>query len=122
MNLGLDWLIRFIPGNIDKKFTKGTDSLREICYQFIREKRESQKGSREETTDILSKLMDTNEFSDEELVDQLLTFIAAGWVWIIPQFAPRSADYYNQGANLHGSQSRNYILYLDLVGIRSRLR
>ncbi|KAJ5756253.1 hypothetical protein N7533_005796 [Penicillium manginii] len=78
MNLGLDWLIRFIPGNIDKKFTKGTDSLREICYQFIREKRESQKGSREETTDILSKLMDTNEFSDEELVDQLLTFIAAG--------------------------------------------
>lgn len=34
----------------------------------------------ENATDILSKLMETNEFSDEELVDQLLTFIAAGLV------------------------------------------
>jgi cytochrome P450 len=44
----------------------------------VREKRGFIKREREESIDLLSKLMKSNDFSDDELVDQLLTFLAAG--------------------------------------------
>lgn len=80
MSLGLGSFVKFVPGNIDMEVTNSTDTLRQICYQFLHDKRARQKLAGANATDILSKLMETNEFSDEELVDQLLTFIAAGLV------------------------------------------
>jgi cytochrome P450 len=44
----------------------------------VREKRGFIKRESEESIDFLSKLMKSNDFSDDELVDQLLTFLAAG--------------------------------------------
>ncbi|KAH0837735.1 hypothetical protein AYO21_09358 [Fonsecaea monophora] len=52
--------------------------LRLICRQFVREKRERMKGSQDQSVDTLASLIKANIFSDEELVDQLLTIIAAG--------------------------------------------
>ena len=72
------WLLRFIPGGVDKRFTIATDNLRRICRTFVRDKRELLKSGKEEAIDILSQLMKSNDFSDGELVDQLLTIIAAG--------------------------------------------
>ncbi|OQD84618.1 hypothetical protein PENANT_c012G03916 [Penicillium antarcticum] len=86
----LHWLNQFVPGRIDAKLESATDSLRRTCIHFVHEKREKSAAMGSESTDILSKLMETNEFSNEELVDQLLTFIAAGhettsstFAWVI---------------------------------------
>lgn len=46
-------------------------------YSVLHDKRAERNLFEIEATDILSKLMEANEFSDEELVDQLLTLIAA---------------------------------------------
>ena len=72
------WLLRFIPGGVDKRFTIATDNLRRICRTFVRDKREVLKSGKDESIDVLSQLMKSNDFSDGELVDQLLTIIAAG--------------------------------------------
>ncbi len=66
-----------LPWKMNETFTKTTTSLRGICRQMVREKREIMK-SGEQHFDILSLLIKSNDFSDEELVDQLLTFLAAG--------------------------------------------
>lgn len=48
---------------------------------MVREKRETMQ-SGEQHFDILSLLIKSNDFSDDELVDQLLTFLAAGQVFL----------------------------------------
>ena len=55
-----------------------TGNLHRICNQLVREKREMIKTSSDEHLDILSVLIKSNDFSDQQLVDQLLTFLAAG--------------------------------------------
>ena len=66
-----------LPWKLNEVFTKTTTSLRGICRQMVREKREITKTG-EQHFDILSLLIKSNDFSDDELVDQLLTFLAAG--------------------------------------------
>jgi hypothetical protein len=44
----------------------------------VREKKVLSAGGQEQNIDILSSLMKSNNFADEMLVDQLLTFLAAG--------------------------------------------
>ena len=66
-----------LPWKMNEIFTRTTTSLRDICKQMVREKRETMK-SGEQHFDILSLLIKSNDFSDDELVDQLLTFLAAG--------------------------------------------
>lgn len=68
-----------LPWKMNEVFARLTGSLRNICRQMVRDKRESMK-SGEQHFDILSLLIKSNDFSDEELVDQLLTFLAAGYV------------------------------------------
>jgi cytochrome P450 len=48
--------------------------------QTVRDRREKAKLKGERGNDILSLLIETNNFSDEELVDQMLTFLAAGYI------------------------------------------
>jgi cytochrome P450 len=52
--------------------------LRRLCVQFVREKRTQLQNRDEKPLDTLSNLIKAGVFSDEELVDQLLTFLAAG--------------------------------------------
>lgn len=77
-NYNLSFLNRFIPGGVEKRFYQTKHTLRKICENFLREKKNEAVKTNGNSTDVLSKLIDTNEFSDTELVDQLLTFIAAG--------------------------------------------
>lgn len=53
------------------------ETLRGACRQLIQERREL-KASEKEGLDILSLLIKSNNFADDMLVDQLLTFLAAG--------------------------------------------
>jgi cytochrome P450 len=57
-----------------------TASLDNICRDLIRDKRQAiiQKG--DDHFDILSLLIKSGDFDDEVLKDQLLTFLAAGYV------------------------------------------
>jgi cytochrome P450 len=71
-------LVNMLPWGLNERFRIVTGNLRTICNQFVREKRELIKTSSDEHLDILSVLIKSNNFSDEQLVDQLLTFIAAG--------------------------------------------
>jgi len=65
------------PG-ASRHLSKTTRELRALCEQFVREKRERLKSSGAEAIDTLASLMNAEVFSDQELVDQLLTIIAAG--------------------------------------------
>ncbi|KIW16852.1 hypothetical protein PV08_04042 [Exophiala spinifera] len=77
--IGLKWLLRFMPWvDTDSWLTQQTDKLRTLCRQFVAEKKRSMKVDGEGSADLLSKLIESNNFSDEELADQLLTFLAAG--------------------------------------------
>jgi cytochrome P450 len=70
------WTLRLIPGGINKRITAATTELRRLCRYFLQE-REKDVG-RGGQKDILLQLIRSNALSDEELIDQLLTFIAAG--------------------------------------------
>lgn len=73
------WLIGLIPWKLKERVKVTTTRLRRICVEFLAE-RKADKGedSTSDSRDILSIMMRSNNFSDHDLVDQLLTFIAAG--------------------------------------------
>ena len=68
------------PWKLNKRLRETTSSLRHVCIQLVKEKKELLKQDNENQVDILSLLIKSNDFSDEMLVDQLLTFLAAGYV------------------------------------------
>ncbi|CAG9982392.1 unnamed protein product [Clonostachys byssicola] len=70
--------VRLLPWKINARFRQLTNSLNEICRPMIQEKRDAIVKNGDDHFDILSLLIKSNNFSDEELKDQLLTFLAAG--------------------------------------------
>jgi cytochrome P450 len=72
------WLIKRLPWRLNKRVEVTTTNLKKICRQFVQEKKERMKVESESHLDILSILIRSNSFSDDDLVDQLLTFLAAG--------------------------------------------
>lgn len=53
--------------------------LRGVCSDIIREKKSHlQKSGDVAEHDILSRIIQTGEFTDAEVADQMLTFLAAG--------------------------------------------
>ncbi|KAJ5260532.1 hypothetical protein N7478_012137 [Penicillium angulare] len=76
------WIAQRIPWKLNDVMTHDTQFLRELCNNIVREKRESlaaSKASAEDLeADILGTMMLGGDFSDTELVDQMLTFLAAG--------------------------------------------
>ncbi|OCL06974.1 cytochrome P450 [Glonium stellatum] len=71
-------LLKALPWRINERVQVTTSNLKTICRQFVREKKQRMKTEGEDQIDILSILIKSNDFSDESLVDQLLTFLAAG--------------------------------------------
>jgi cytochrome P450 len=73
-------LVQKLPINQNKLLRETTGKLKYFCLQTVRDRREKAKLKGERGNDILSLLIETNNFSDEELVDQMLTFLAAGYI------------------------------------------
>jgi cytochrome P450 len=73
-----DWVLKSLPWKLNERVKATTDSLKQICGDFVREKKARMKTESEDQVDILSIMIRSNNFSDEGLVDQLLTFLAAG--------------------------------------------
>jgi cytochrome P450 len=73
-------LVSRLPMKVNELLQRITSTLHTVCNQLVREKRELVKTTADEHFDILSILLKSNNFSDQELADQLLTFLAAGHV------------------------------------------
>jgi cytochrome P450 len=71
-------LIAMLPWRLNERLKVTTGMLRKFCLQLIRDKKQAIKAQGEDNIDILSLLIKSNDFADENLVDQLLTFLAAG--------------------------------------------
>ena len=70
--------VKWLPWKVNKRMRVTTTALRDICRELVRDKRALIKTHGAEQIDILSILIKSNDFSDDQLVDQLLTFLAAG--------------------------------------------
>ncbi|KAM0260544.1 hypothetical protein ACHAPA_010230 [Fusarium lateritium] len=75
--IGLKY-VRLVPWRMNNVFNYLTGSLNELCYPMIKEKKAAINEKGDGHFDVLSLLIKTNNFSDEALKDQLLTFLAAG--------------------------------------------
>ncbi|KAI1379648.1 cytochrome P450 [Hypoxylon crocopeplum] len=71
-------LVRMLPWKMNQVFERTGSTLREICSQLVRDKREAIRKDEGENVDILSLLIRSENFSDSDLCDQLLTYLAAG--------------------------------------------
>jgi cytochrome P450 len=80
------WFIRVLPIPRNFKVEKARLYLSKICFEMLADKRAKisaakEKDDADETAggiDILSVAMQSGGFTDHEIVDQLLTFLAAG--------------------------------------------
>ncbi|KAI1346651.1 cytochrome P450 [Xylaria sp. FL0043] len=74
------WLLGFLPLSRNIELQKAARKLRDICRQLIRQKKsdlESEVADNREK-DILTVALNYGGFTEDELVEQLLTFLAAG--------------------------------------------
>lgn len=83
MNFTLpQWIAQRVPWRLNKVVADETSFLRSLCNDIVREKREtlaaSKLSAKDLEADILGTMMLGGDFSDTELVDQMLTFLAAG--------------------------------------------
>ncbi|KAF9635423.1 putative cytochrome p450 protein [Lasiodiplodia theobromae] len=77
--LGLEHIVKILPWRINEVMRDTTTRLKQICQQLLTDKKASAKAeSEEQQKDILSVMMRSNLFGDDMLIDQLLTFLAAG--------------------------------------------
>lgn len=77
--LGPQDFIQRLPLEQSLELKRITGNLKKFCLEHVKEKRRISNETKEnEDSDILSLLIRSNDFNDEDLVDQLLTFLAAG--------------------------------------------
>jgi cytochrome P450 len=89
MNFTLpQWLAQRVPWRLNQVIANETGFLRNLCNDIVREKREmlaaSKASAKDLEADILGTMMLGGDFSDTELVDQMLTFLAAGVSLLLP--------------------------------------
>ncbi|THC95055.1 hypothetical protein EYZ11_005450 [Aspergillus tanneri] len=75
------WIVKSIPCKSNIVLPRKVRHLRTLFHDILTEKRaqlQSEKSANEVDGDILGTMMRGGEFSDSELVDQMLTFLAAG--------------------------------------------
>ncbi|KAI8931731.1 hypothetical protein NX059_011374 [Plenodomus lindquistii] len=75
------WLAVNLPLKHNDEIGNAVRKIKEVARDLVKEKRaklEKGEAKESETTDILSVAMSSGGFSDEDLVNQLMTFLAAG--------------------------------------------
>ncbi|KAL3464957.1 cytochrome P450 [Aspergillus heterothallicus] len=73
--------IQALPVQRNQDITEGSNYVRRVAQQLINEQKEAIKRNPEASEtgkDILSVAVNSGNFTDEELVDQMMTFLAAG--------------------------------------------
>lgn len=81
------WFVRNIPCKANIVLPRKVNYLRQVFHDILHEKREqlalAKNQEKDVEGDILGTMMRGGEFSDSELVDQMLTFLAAGVCFLI---------------------------------------
>ncbi|KAI3341139.1 cytochrome P450 [Ustulina deusta] len=70
--------VRLLPWKMNGLFKHLTTSLSNVCMPMIQEKKNAIINSKDDHFDVLSLLIKSGNFTDPQLRDQLLTFLAAG--------------------------------------------
>ncbi|KAF2403885.1 cytochrome P450 [Trichodelitschia bisporula] len=88
------WVASVVLPVEDRRISDRCAESRRLCFEMLREKRANMKASGEESPDILSKMINSNMYTDDEMTDHLLTFVAAGhettaaaFVWAVYHLA-----------------------------------
>ena len=73
------WFLRALPIQRNEDIEAAANTIRKVCRQLIRQK-QLKLDNKEKTTDvdILSVAIGSGGFTEENLIDQLMTFLAAG--------------------------------------------
>jgi cytochrome P450 len=74
------WVIAKLPWKLNQKLKDMTSALKSMSQQLVREKKELIKVQGDEHVDIMSVLIKSNNFADDMIAEQLLTFLAAGYI------------------------------------------
>ncbi|KAF5125712.1 Cytochrome P450 monooxygenase FUM15 [Metarhizium anisopliae] len=72
------WLANRIPLRSNNVIHDANRTIRNVCKDLIRDKKRRMANKERTDVDILSVALESGLFSDENLVDQLMTFLAAG--------------------------------------------
>jgi len=73
------WLATRLPVRANRLIRDHCTRLRHLCRTILDEKHDSMKQAEEgKEDDILQHIIASGEFTDEEVIDQMLTFLAAG--------------------------------------------
>ncbi|KAI0431743.1 cytochrome P450 [Xylaria sp. FL1042] len=70
--------VRLLPWKMNSLFKYLTTTLSDLCMPMLQEKKDAIFNSKDDNFDILSLLIKSGNFTDAQLRDQLLTFLAAG--------------------------------------------
>ena len=71
-------VVRWLPMERNRVLDRASQQLRSVCRGLIRDKKARLANKNLTDVDILSVALESGHFSDDNLVDQLLTFLAAG--------------------------------------------
>ena len=73
------WFLRSLPISHNTRIEASCNTIKEVCRELISKKKEmlGQKEKQVET-DILSVALESGGFTEEDLVNQMMTFLAAG--------------------------------------------
>ncbi|KAF2452826.1 cytochrome P450 monooxygenase [Lineolata rhizophorae] len=72
------WFLRLLPVRRNEDFRRAITLIRKTCRDLIVSKKAQLEKGGEEQYDILSVALQSGSFSDDNLVDQMMTFLAAG--------------------------------------------
>jgi len=72
------WILNKLPLKRNHEVRIARETIRRISFELIERKRAQMEKNHTTGKDILSVAMESGEFSDEDLVNQLMTFLAAG--------------------------------------------
>ncbi|KAI1001282.1 Cytochrome P450 monooxygenase [Podosphaera aphanis] len=72
------WLVSKIPVKRNGEVEEAAGTIRDVCKQLLRKKKENREKNQMADVDILSVALESGGFTEESLVDQMMTFLAAG--------------------------------------------
>jgi cytochrome P450 len=73
-----DWIVRRIPVARNGEIEKAASTIREVCRNLVRAKKEKLDKGQLTDVDILSVALESGGFTEDNLIDQMMTFLAAG--------------------------------------------
>lgn len=72
------WFLQALPLRRNRELRHGIGTIRRVSHELIQQKKRNMDEHKRTGIDILSVALESGGFTDEQLVDQMMTFLAAG--------------------------------------------